>query len=477
MQHSEKKVRQGTSRMRALRKVNIRTPRFLLLRQICKYEVPLFSSSGPTPSPSPIPEGYLESSAILPSHIKHAIIQRIRPQKPEDVISTYVRTIYPWFPIISVPRLRSRLPPTWDEAPIEFTLLCLSVFLLSTIPPSSLDDDESPSEFKSLYLCTKSWISLIEGLGVNSSEIVQAKTLVTLFEVAHGFYPAAYVSIGATIRAADALEIHPGEDTSSPNSSCDEAKQEEDASIWCGILILDRYITIESGPHPSLSRSRTLPLHKSPKPHLCPTHAENQDRTTPIYRMSRLFEASSLLDRVHTVLHNPTAEHAFNMEEVMLVVGTLNTLQTILIGETEGGKQVYSGGLGICNTGILLALENGMKVLPIDSESSNCNSLAVTYMNTHLSTVFNTIEPFVLGVQTIDFDLLPPFITYLVYNAAAIVTQRLWMETDSEEGLRRLKILREFLKMVGTRWLGCERYLKLLNEDTTPRILKAIEQV
>jgi hypothetical protein len=64
--------------------------------------------------------------------------------------------------------------------------------------------------------------------------------LVTLFEAAHGFYPAAYISIGTTVRAADALEIHPGIDDSPSHSLDDGATREETVLTWCGVLILDR---------------------------------------------------------------------------------------------------------------------------------------------------------------------------------------------------------------------------------------------
>jgi hypothetical protein len=107
-------------------------------------------------------------------------------------------------------------------------------------PPSSPEDNNDPSEFKSLYLYTKSSTTSTEGLGINSFLIGQSRILVTLFEVAHGFYPGAYISIGATVRAADALEIHPGPDAPPSPSLDDGAKQEEIVLTWCGILILDR---------------------------------------------------------------------------------------------------------------------------------------------------------------------------------------------------------------------------------------------
>jgi hypothetical protein len=161
------------------------------------------------------------------------------PLKPEDTLLAYCRAIEPWFPIVSISRLRSRLPLTWNEAPLDIALLCLSIVLLSTTPSSSPEDDNDPSEFKYLYLYTKSSMISTEGLGINSFLIVQSRILVTLFEVAHGFYPAAYISIGATVRAADALEIHPGADAL-PSHSLDDGAKRETALTWRGILILDR---------------------------------------------------------------------------------------------------------------------------------------------------------------------------------------------------------------------------------------------
>lgn len=80
--------------------------------------------------------------------------------------------------------------------------------------------------------------------------------------------------------------------------------------------------------------------------------------------------------------------------------------------------------------------------------------MAVTELNSLISTTAITVEPFVLGTQTLDFNLLPPFITFLVYKASAILTDRLWLEMDVSDGLRKLRILRGFLKLVSTRWLA-----------------------
>ncbi|GFG25991.1 hypothetical protein IFM61606_05954 [Aspergillus udagawae] len=435
------------------------------LRQACHYEGRVISSPSSTPSSSE-----LLSETFDPGHIKDAIAKKLR-SGPSDIFSTYIRSIHPWFPIIAQ-TLQDQLPPSWNEASLDYTLLALCISLLCTFPPPS-SGDGTLSELQSAYLHAKSWIAVIEGLGITSFKIVQARTLITLFEVAHGFYPAAYISIGTTVRAADALKVHPDLYPSSSSSTTDESEREEAVLIGWAIRILDRYITIQSGHHPSLTRSLTKDVH-DPNKTSWPTRLE-KDTRSPLWRLSRTFEASTLLDNIHNVLHNPTSEQAFNVEEIGLLVETSYSLRTLLIEEVEDADEIYSGGLGLCDTGLLLAYENGTKARITDGQTFTCQSLATSSLNSILTTITDTVYPFVSGTRAIDLDRLPPFITFLVYKAAGLVTERMWMEFDSTEALRKLRILREFLKMVKARWLCCERYLGLLNEDTTPRILKAVE--
>ncbi|TVY41848.1 hypothetical protein LOCC1_G004835 [Lachnellula occidentalis] len=456
MQHSEKAMRQGASRLWTLQTVG---------------------SSDPTPSSSLKPKVSLRSGPFTLEHLKDALIQELAPVTPEFVLLSYRLGIDPWFPILSISRLQSRLPPTWDEAPLDFALLCLCILLITAKPPSSSEDGSDTSDSKSMYLLVKSSLALTEGLGVNSFLIVQSRILVTLFEVGHGFYPAAYISIGTIIRAADALEIRPWADASPSASPTEEEKREETTLIWCGILILDRYIAIESGSQPPITSSRSLSIQDFLKPALCPTHNPDQDRTGSICRLSRLIEASSLLEKIHITLNTSPVEHEPNIAELILTVQTLVVLQGILNQEVGDGIYLFAGGLNLCNIALLLAFEHGSKVPPLTSgATANCTSIADTSLNSVLNTVTSVVEIFMLDTRPIPFSPIPPFVAFLVFKAAAIVTQRLLLDIDSSEDLKRLRILRNFLGVAGKRWLSCERYLKLLNEDTTPRLLKVLEQ-
>jgi hypothetical protein len=80
---------------------------------------------------------------------------------------------------------------------------------------------------ESSYLLMKSWVAVLEGLGLQSLDFLHARVLIVLFEVVHGIAFAAYISIGALFRAADVL-------------SKGQEDKEEYCQTWRGILILDR---------------------------------------------------------------------------------------------------------------------------------------------------------------------------------------------------------------------------------------------
>jgi len=336
------------------------------LRQQCQYEARVLPSPSPTTS-SPF-DAALPLETDRPGYIKAAILNQLGSTTPGNIFSKYNQSIHPWFPIFTQ-NFQHQLPQFWDEASLGCTLLAFCTGLLCTSPHCTSGDGNPQPDFQSTYLQAKSWIAEVEGLGINSAKIVQARILVTLFEVAHGFYPAAYISIAATVRAAHALRVHPCSQTSAFPSATNQEEAEETVLIECAIRILDRYtpssilrnydkavclltryryITIQSGPQPSLTRSLAETVHDS-KRGFQPNDRE-EDPTNPRWQFSRTFEASTLLDNIHHALHNPTPEQAFNIEEVLLLVETTNSLRAILAEEIGDADKIHSGGLALCNT-------------------------------------------------------------------------------------------------------------------------------
>jgi hypothetical protein len=134
----------------------------------------------------------------------------------------------------------------------------------------------------------------------------------------------------------------------------------------------------------------------------------------------------------------------------------------------------------IITSALLLAFENGTQVPPVPGVTQHCNSIATESLASVLSTITSSVELFTLGTQSVDFDLLPPFVVFAVYKAAAILTKSLVVYAiaagngtgngtgtgggagnsgeESNESLRKLRVLRKFLGIAATRWLGCGKF-------------------
>ncbi|KAL2816188.1 fungal-specific transcription factor domain-containing protein [Aspergillus cavernicola] len=153
--------------------------------------------------------------------------------------------IHAWMPFISKKRFYDfYITPEFQSKP-EVILLSLSIKLITTIP---LTSQKTP-----LYTATKHFYLDVEGSSTLSILILQAGILIALYELGHGIYPAAYLSIGNCTRYAYTLGIN-GTNPSQGNTHAPKVlslvEVEERRRVWWAIIILDRFITIASPTHP-----------------------------------------------------------------------------------------------------------------------------------------------------------------------------------------------------------------------------------
>ncbi|KAL6799328.1 hypothetical protein GGI42DRAFT_327407 [Trichoderma sp. SZMC 28013] len=463
---------------RSKRRCDRALPKCLLCtrrQEDCQYETVTLSSSGSVTSLATNPI-ISPDEALSPQRIKAAIVGKLRETEPKDVALAYYRTMRPWFPIIAESKLGGQLPANWDDATLDFTLLCSTIMLVCTIPESSTWMDGNASLLKDLYLSTKSWIALLEGIGVNSTEIVQSRLSLTLFEVAHGLYPAAYISISGVVRAAEILKRGRNLETRLSEPFLEEERVEV-CMTWAAIKIMDRYIAIENGKYPPVSRrihtnEPDLPYSELPFA-ACPVF-----RSTPFSpqrQFLRLYEATNLLDRVHLTIYEPTPRISFNLEEGALLVNTLVSLRTVILEEAPDDSRIYASGLLICNIGLLLVYDKCDRERTLNYNMKEHWIAATLPLQNIIRDISNIIQP-LNDIDDNSLDSLPPFVHFLMYKAAKILTNYMRDQASFNTNIQILKSLRDFLNLIQTRWLAASRYLGLLDEDTTPRIFKALER-
>ena len=146
-----------------------------------------------------------------------------------DVAATYFGTIHLWFPVVSETRYYECLPNIFTHPRADHSLLSLSMALINTIPA----EKDEPDTLTPLYVLLKSSIAIIEAANIDTLEVVQARLLVSLFEVGHGI-PAAFISLAATARAAVLIGVNQtAHDTQA-------LERDEKLRLWWGIVMLDR---------------------------------------------------------------------------------------------------------------------------------------------------------------------------------------------------------------------------------------------
>jgi hypothetical protein len=213
--------------------------------RICRYgsALPPDANSDVTALPPTTVSFDIEqySSSSINHNIKQQILAIIGHESHIREFSTrYFNTIHAWFPIVSRAGYFKQLPHIINHLTPDFALLSVCMLLIVALP----DNSEISSWSQSIYAFIKGTIGLLESTGVSSLELLQCRLLVTLFEVGHRIYPAAYISIGTVARAGVALNIP--EDCYRPLDKDFIAREEDSQSrlAWKGTLILDRWVAL-----------------------------------------------------------------------------------------------------------------------------------------------------------------------------------------------------------------------------------------
>jgi hypothetical protein len=152
------------------------------------------------------------------------------------IADKYFNTIHLWMPVLSDTRFLERLPRTFLEPQADVSLLNLSMALVTIVPAgSNVSISTSP-----LYTLVKSSIAILEAANIHSLEVLQSRLLLSLFEVGHGIDPAAYITIGATARAAAAIGVNFKSHRRSSPARVPLVDSDEQLCVWWAIVILDR---------------------------------------------------------------------------------------------------------------------------------------------------------------------------------------------------------------------------------------------
>lgn len=153
----------------------------------------------------------------------------------QDIATLFFDTIHVKISFLSKERFLDRLSGGIDDAPADFTALCLCISLILQHPHPGVQTMQSLR-----YVMVKNIITLLESTGYYLTlEHIQCRLIVIYYELGHDISPAVSVSLGACARMARALGLN--RNWHRPIShELGSAVAEEERRAWWTIFILDR---------------------------------------------------------------------------------------------------------------------------------------------------------------------------------------------------------------------------------------------
>lgn len=155
------------------------------------------------------------------------------PAATREIADSYFDTINSWLPFVWKRKI-SQLTASVDMHPDPGMATLLAAMKMITSAAGSPFGNR-------LYRIVKGYLTVLEDSGFLTLGVLQAAILITLYEIGHGIYPAAYMSIGRCARLGHMMGLHGNSSISkSFKQPTSWGETEEIRRTWFAVLILDR---------------------------------------------------------------------------------------------------------------------------------------------------------------------------------------------------------------------------------------------
>ncbi|KAH0542646.1 hypothetical protein FGG08_002969 [Glutinoglossum americanum] len=409
----------------------------------------------------------------------------------QGIVETYFLTAHTWMPIVSKKRLYQQLMNPLAEQNADFALLYLCMKLIIQHPPEPPATVQTP-----LYVIAKRLYFLVETSGVYSIPLLQAGVLISLYELGHAIYPAAYLSIGQCARLGHALGIH-GKDVPQMLPKVGTwTELEERRRVWWAVVVLERFVNLGGKGHPlsteDASRDTYLPANDSiwdsgvsvfSSGSTSSAHKLPQEMVTnePLLisssasvqagNFARLAQASHLLGCVIRHTNDLPTDIPFRLEEARQLDRTIRALYKLLPGKSADDSIGACTPLAVCFSAIMTLYDPYTCQTPGQTPDELSHTVEAVQGLKNISEEVARLSHDKLAAIEYGLDQTSPLILDCVYQAAASYA---WMvrETGEAEYVEKARVLRRVFEVVGRRWRAAAEYLRIL--EATDRELAGL---
>lgn len=158
-----------------------------------------------------------------------------------EVCERFLATVYIWLPMVSKRRLYSELSSSNHDCKPGNAVFLLCMKLCTSKEFDSADDGSSYAN-NELYNTAKQCCFHAESGGYVSLRLVQSLVLLSVYELGHAIYPAAYLTVGRAARLANVIGLQNMKLANQLFVTADMwSLREESQRTWWAIFILDKY--------------------------------------------------------------------------------------------------------------------------------------------------------------------------------------------------------------------------------------------
>lgn len=120
-----------------------------------------------------------------------------------SLVEDYTRSIHNWFPIVNLDQLRLHINnPSTPSTETSTTLLSLAMLLVITTPCGHIEHLSQ----KRLYMTLQCLCAALQSRNDIGVPLVEAKSLMTLYECGHGMIRQAYLTLSSTVAMTSLLD-------------------------------------------------------------------------------------------------------------------------------------------------------------------------------------------------------------------------------------------------------------------------------
>ncbi|KAL8945079.1 MAG: hypothetical protein Q9216_000063 [Gyalolechia sp. 2 TL-2023] len=309
------------------------------------------------------------------------------------------------------------------------------------------NNPENTDPKSSLYLAIKRTLAETEIAGGFSLQLLQATILVTLYEVGHAIYPAAYMSAGTCARYALAQGIDAYMTVDLNTTVTTLLDLEEKRRAWWAVFILDRALTVHD-PAPDALLPADDAVFDQGTVTLDHLYIVSSPIEPNMGSFAKMCQSSLLLGRVFQHICNLTAERAMHQNEGIQLSNNLQASLKVLERENQ-----ISSATAICSSA-LMTLH--------DPNSARIDAI-------HLEFVRGMLKPMVeeppqsvadFLAANLDYQAHPsPLLCHWIYQAATVVSR---LSPYIGDDIGTIENLMARLEHLNRRWLVAGAYLHIL---------------